>query len=103
MSHDVFIQSGEFEQNYEGMKLFAQYMSSRSYYFGANSTVTILGLYVLNLNYHITLLIASISYITTLVFIKNNEFFSAIFKDYTFGSFFSVMVVFTLSYLDTKA
>ena len=103
VTHDVFDPSREFEQNYEGMKSFAYYMSSQSFYIGDNTKLTLLGLYICNLNYQITMIMVLSSYISTMMFIKNHKYYSALFGDYIFNICYSVMVGFALCYLDTKA
>ena len=85
------------------MKQFAQYMSSGSYYLGDNVAVLLIGLYVLNLNYQNTVIVALGSYTSLTFFIKNHQYYSALLGDYVFSVAFSFMVGWALSFLDTKA
>ena len=70
---------------------------------GANTSLTLLVLYIINLNYQITLMMVLICYISSSVFITYHKFYSALAGDYNFTIGMSITVGFALCYLDTKA
>lgn len=78
-------------------------MSSQSFYIGDNTKLTLLGLYILNLNYQMTIMMVLSCFISTLMFIKNHKYYSALYGDYIFNIGYSSMVGFAICYLDTKA
>lgn len=75
ISHDVFMRHEQFGDDVEGLKLKANYMAYRSYYFGANTSVTILGSFVLNIDYRVAMILAVSSAITTFMLMKQDPYF----------------------------